>query len=68
MIDIDPENPRDVEEIQQDIDEIPEYHGYGFFGEGALFTELAAALAEQDRDEWGELAEMYPETTDRLES
>lgn len=65
---IDPENPRDVETIRQDIEEIPDYWGFGFFGEHDLFTELAAALAEQDRDEWGELEEKYPETVERLES
>lgn len=65
---IDPNNPRGVEQIQQDIDELPEYHGMGLFGEGVLFTELAAALAEQDSDKWGELEEQYPEVTDRLQS
>jgi len=64
---IDVENPRSVEEIQEDIEEIPDYYGFGFFGEHDLFTELAAAVAEQDRSEWGDdvvhpdLQELYPE-------
>lgn len=64
---IDLDNPRSVEEIQQDLDDIPLYWGFGFFGERALLLmEMSAALAEQDRDEWGELDEQYPELAEDL--
>jgi hypothetical protein len=67
---IDTENPRSVEEIKSDLEEIPDYWGFGFFGEHDLMMELAAAYAEQDEDEWGDgvthpdLEELYPEVTD----
>ena len=63
---IDLDNPRPVEEIHKEINNIPAYWGYGFFGEHDLFMELTAAYAEQDRDQWGKLEEQYPEVTDQL--
>jgi hypothetical protein len=63
---IDTENPRPVEEIKSDLEEIPDYWGFGFFGEHDLMMELAAAYAEQDEEEWGDgvthldTEELYP--------
>lgn len=64
---IDTSNPRSVEEIKSDLNRLPDYWEFEFFGEHDLMMELTAAYAEQDENEWGDevtypdVEELYPE-------
>jgi len=49
---VDPSNPRDVDEIRSDLEEIPDYWGLEIIGQHDLMTELSKAYAEQDEERW----------------